>query len=313
MSFCSKLTKYFTAAKKINIEQMDDSIADSIHSYSDETVRKDLERLLEDHDDNSIPGNKFLDSFFFKYRLATKTKLNISFYEFLNSTFYREKPYVQKYLQNNKGTEILKLYKAFQLYFGTVNSFKPIIAKNLYYELRPTCILDFTAGWGGRCLGAMVIPSLKYIGIDTNIDLKTPYEDMLQHLDMHLPLEFAQFGLASQRSKIIFQDAATVDYSQLDYDMVFTSPPYYTLETYSNMPEYKSYEDWLIRFLQPVVTNSYKYMKCGFYCLNVPEKIYSDIETMIGSCITKIPLNLKRNLKNAQAEYNEHIYVWRKI
>ena len=292
---------------------MADEIAAAVRNYTIEDVRRDLSRLIDCYDNAALAGNKYLDMFFFKHRIATITKLGINFYQFLDSAFYRNKSYVQAYVKNNKGkaTEIQLFYKAFQLYFGSVNSFKPIISKNIYLQFRPSCVLDFSAGWGGRLLGAMSIPSLKYIGIDTNTNLKEPYSEMIEDLDLHLPLEFAQFGgIASDRCKIIFQDAATVDYSQFKYDMVFTSPPYFTLEKYENMPQYHSYDEWLAGFLQPVIKNSYKYMQPGHFCLNIPDRIYNSVKEILGECADKIPLKLQRNLKNQQKHYDEYIYIW---
>ena len=51
-----------------------------------------------------------------------------------------------------------------------------MISKYLYEIYKPTTILDFSMGWGGRLVAAMTIPNIKYIGFDTNTDLINPYK-----------------------------------------------------------------------------------------------------------------------------------------
>ena len=46
--------------------------------------------------------------------------------------------------------------------------FKPATAKYIYTKYNATCVLDFTAGWGGRMLGASSM-DIGYVGFDTNI------------------------------------------------------------------------------------------------------------------------------------------------
>ena len=80
----------------------------------------------------------------------------------------------------------------------------------------------------------------------------------------------------------VHRDSSKVDYSKYDYDMVFTSPPYYMLEKYENMPQYESNEDFNEKFLYPVIKNSYKYLKPnGHYILNIPISMYDDLKKSI--------------------------------
>jgi DNA modification methylase len=78
-------------------------------------------------------------------------------------------------------------------------------------------------GWGGRLVGACIAGVPKYIGIDTNRNLEAPYKNMCEQLKKLSPCTDAQ---------LLFVDALTVDYSAFEYDMVFTSPPYYNKEIY---------------------------------------------------------------------------------
>ena len=51
-----------------------------------------------------------------------------------------------------------------------------------------------------------------------------PYEEMSNVLKQY----------STTNIELYFQDAVMFDYSKLDYDAVFTSPPYYFKEIYGN-------------------------------------------------------------------------------
>jgi tRNA1(Val) A37 N6-methylase TrmN6 len=283
--------------------------ASKIKDISKEEADEDYNKLLEAKPTKDIMtknyGNKYLDFYFFPYRLDTLSKRNINFYDFYKNKSLQSLPSIKRLLKykDEKGlNKFVSLYTAFQVYYGSINQFKPTIAKYIYNLFKPNTILDFSAGWGGRMLGAVVFSNIKYIGIDTNIDLKKPYKKIINDLDV------------KDRVKIIFKDSSKVDYSSFSYDMVFTSPPYYTLEKYENMPKYKDKNDWNEKFLFPTIYNTYKYLKKdGVYALNIPKDIYNDVKTILGKSSTKIKLSIKkRNLskKNLGKDYTEYIYVW---
>jgi hypothetical protein len=60
----------------------------------------------------------------------------------------------------------------FNMYFGSVNIFRPLVSAKIYEIFKPTSILDFTMGWGGRMVGAMALNVKKYTGIDNNKNLQ---------------------------------------------------------------------------------------------------------------------------------------------
>lgn len=107
--------------------------------------------------DGSRVGLKALDFFFLHHRIKTKTKHHLSFYDalrdpaevrHLNELIVR---YKKKDPRDLSPTERLKAqYAVFQLYYGTVNQFRPTIARWVYRRFKPsTRVLDFSAGWGG--------------------------------------------------------------------------------------------------------------------------------------------------------------------
>ena len=248
------------------------SIAKNIRNITKEDADIDYNKLknidFKDINMRCLIGNTYLDYYFFPYRLDTTTRKYINYYDFLDTELeeVKKKRYFKtfyKYYKKNKIRDEITFYKFFQIYYGSVNQFKPITAKYIYCKYNPTSIIDISAGWGGRMLGAISIDGLKYTGFDTNTELKKPYEEIIKDLNVE------------NRIKIIFKDSSKVDYSKYDYDMVFTSPPYYMLEKYENMPQYESNEDFNEKFLYPVIKNSYKYLKPnGHYILNIPISMY---------------------------------------
>jgi len=263
-------------------------------------------------------GTEALDYFFFKHRLRAKTKRHLSFMDAIRTPHLKDHldelvlRYKKKKPSDLSATELLKnQYQVFQLYYGTVNQFRPLAAKSLYCKLKPTVgILDFSAGWGGRCLAAMCL-GIPYIGIDTNVHLKPGYEAMVK---LYEP---------SARVKMIFEPSESVDFSKFKYDLVFTSPPYFKLEEYQKMPDYSSKQDFLQRFFIPVVLNAWKYLiPGGHLALNMPEEMYDALKSLLPRIQTILHLPIaNRHPSNASRQVSigkkhekrtENIYVWYK-
>jgi hypothetical protein len=290
--------------------------ARKLKDYTLEEAVEDLEKLKSKvppskEDLGGLAGNKYLDYYFFPTRLDTISKKGVSFYDFLKTEL--NKKWIKSFVKNNrklypKQSVLDHLYNAFRLYYGSISSFKPIIASYIYGKYEPKVVLDFSAGWGGRLLGAMMYPNMKYIGFDTNKELKKPYAEMIKQLGV------------KDRARIIFQDSAKVDYSKYTYDMVFTSPPYFTIEKYEGMPSYDSYDGWVADFLEPVVRKSYAGLsRNGYFILNIPDKIYQSVKKILGGADTHFPLviqqrhlNTKNHQLSSKGEYSEQVYVWRK-
>lgn len=250
-------------------------------------------------------GLKTLDRHFFGQRLLTKTKgkSRLSFYQAYHD------PNTIEYLRlvcnryKRDPTKIINLYGVFQMWWGSVNQFKPQIAKAIYQQLSPkVAIMDFSAGWGGRALGAMAL-GIPYIGIDSNLSLASCYEKI-------------QTYEPSASLTMLFQPSETVDFSSLQYDCVFTSPPYYTQEIYENMPEYSSLDDFLIQFLVPVIHNAWKYLiRPGTLALNLPRWLYLRLSPLLTlpPLSERLPMPyITRFTKDGKTSSHEWVYVWRK-
>ena len=257
-------------------------------------------------------GNNIVDFFTLSERLHTKGKQQIDFYTFWKNKHYFENlPYVKKklkyYNKERNIDEIRKFRYIFTLYFSSIAIFRPLMAMELYCKVHAKRVLDFTMGWGGRLVAAHVLKLESYIGIDINIDLKPGYQKMVSFLQERETNE------RITEIELIFKDALQVDYSALDYDTVFTSPPYYNYEIYRNMNDYKrDIYTWHQQFYIPIIEKTWKYLKpSGHYCLNVPHDIYTKVcIPILGKCTSKLILKKKQRTKDAK--YKEYIYIWKK-
>ena len=300
--------------KKKRLNQYE-AIVKRLNPISEDKIISDYQKLQQLHCKGAIEsspqirlGNDIVDYFTLEERLHTKTKHNINFYTFWEKRKqYSKNPRIHKMLQfykNRKIDEIRKYKYIFNLYFSSISIFKPVVAMELYCRVDAKRVLDFTMGWGGRLLAACVLNLISYIGIDMNQNLKIPYEKLETFLRQRNTKTDITF---------FFQDALLIDYSNLDYDTVFTSLPYYNTEIYRGNPNIPSTkEKWFLEFYKPLYEKTWKYLKKGgHYCLNVSQEIYNE------TCIPVLGKShnrfiLKKNNRTEDTQYKEYIYVWNK-
>ena len=290
-------------------------ITKKLYSYTLNEIIEDFENLknidCKNINNKSLQGRKFVDYFTAYERLNTKGRLGFSFFDFyLNfNDYYNDKYYIRNSINSvfkgnffkDKENMLINLKSIYNLYYGNVGIFRPILTKEMICKYKPKKMLDFTMGWGGRLVGACAENLESYIGIDLNTNLKPYYEKMVKLLNK----------LSSTNITLYFKNALEVDYSKLDYDFVLTSPPYYNIEIY-NKNDVISKQEWNEQFYIPIFEKTYKYLKKGgIYCLNIPDYIYKDVAVkVLGKCTNKHPLGKPKRLKSDL--YSEYIYVWKK-
>jgi tRNA G10 N-methylase Trm11 len=298
-------------------------VARRLRPITKEEALKSYQDLKDGECPKSIPtsreGTKALDYFFFRHRLAAKTKRHISFLNMLKNketfAYIRNKTRkVKKYgilTRKSANEELRNQYSVFQLYYGTINQFRPIVAKTLYCMLKPKkAILDFSSGWGGRCMAAMAL-GIPYIGFDANKKLESSYKSMIQTLDPNANV------------KMTFKPSETIDFSKYSYDLVFTSPPYFMLEEYQGMPQYKQKQGFLDDFFVPVLKNVWKHLESGGHlALNMPVEMYDSVKKCLPPVTKKLKMRLSNRhateaargeaLKEAASDPFEYIYIWKK-
>jgi hypothetical protein len=297
-------------------------IAEKIRDVSEEEAIEDLSKLMDlDVNDKTLSlkssvGNRFLDYFFFPYRLDTKGTHGWGFYDLYFNKELQNKPWkVKLYKQGKeKGLSHEKaLYGVSNLYGGSISQFKASIACYFYWKYNASSVIDPCSGWGGRMLGAWKM-GIKYQSFDTNFDLKLPYSQMIS---------FLKSVDKDTKLKIDFKDSAKVDYSKYTYDMVFTSPPYFDTEVYEGMEGYKDakgdkigrettpFEVWIEKFYMPMFYKSYKHLSRNGWCVfNIPQEAYPVAYFVLGEPdeIVQMP-TAKRGKITYKGEY---IYSWKR-
>jgi hypothetical protein len=194
--------------------------------------------------------------------------------------------------------------------------FKSTTAKYLYKKYKATSVLDPTAGWGGRMLGAWSL-GINYTGIDTNIEMMPAYDDMMAFLKAETGFDNALFSVDNgSKLNMIWDSCLNVDFTKIDYDFVLTSPPYINLEIYEHMTEWDSdkafYELFFIPLWQKCVDNI---KKGGVVCFNISPKMYADaVKHGLSPCHDEEDLlqqmGQKANTLKAGKKKQDKIYIW---
>lgn len=199
----------------------------------------------------------------------------------------------------------VRLYKKGQKIFpGLFRSFKismcqyavnfpPLTAKLLYQEFlkgasAPAMVWDPSAGWAGRLLGALsadIGVPVGYIGTDPNPDFYTSRTTGYAYGPISVYSTIAEFYNDIRDTQSLFiGDTNTAQVYRCGsehahklpvmkdfmgaFDMVFTSPPYFNREGYSEDPNqsykaFPSYPLWVEGFLRPTLQNAYNALKPG--------------------------------------------------
>lgn len=270
---------------------------------SDADLEHDLNKLLlykATTNERKFCGNDFL------YHFQTGNLMNTSIKgkKTLAEKLLDDKEYASLYAKMEKlkrtGTLPIRMFEA-ERFNNAVVFFKPSTAKYIYKTLGATKVLDFTAGWGGRMLGAWAL-GIDYIGIDTNITMFPAYADMLNTLERI-------DGVKGMR--MIWDSCLNVDFSVLDYDCVLTSPPYVNLEVYEHMSPFESDAKYYNEFLIPMINKSLTHIKAGGkVCINISPKMYEALKKNgMRECDSTIELLQQKRLGK---DKSDKIYIWNK-
>jgi hypothetical protein len=198
---------------------------------------------------------------------------------------------------NRTGTPPNRIFEA-NRFNNAVVFFKASTAKWLYKKFGATAVLDPTAGWGGRMLGAWAL-GIDYTGIDTNTNMTEAYQGMVDRLPDN-----------NSELSLIFDSCLDVDFSKINYDFVLTSPPYVNLEMYENMTKYESNEAFYKKFLIPLLDKCLKHIKNGGYvCFNISPKMYADL-LKFGYRAADLEEDLLQQ-KRLGVDKEDKIYCWK--
>lgn len=207
------------------------------------------------------------------------------------------------------------------------SQFRPSAAKFIYNYYNARKILDFSAGWGDRLLGFMSSNAEFYYGVDPNKNMYNIYPKITEFYDQ----------LCDKKKTFNFYNDAFEDHNlqENDFDLVFTSPPYFRVERYTNdnnqsWVRYKTMEDWLEKFLYASLQKSWKALKSGGYMIINISDVYMNhkinyicdpmnnfiqrfLKGEYKGCVG-YPMSTRINSKSdGKINFCEPIWIWQKI
>ena len=285
-------------------------------TISTRELQKDLENLRRfdaTENRNNFYGNPFLYHFQFKNLLNCRREKGKTIYHIWYDP-EEQKKLIENTRKRNRGgrTAAGNVYECFRINLGSIVMFKSTTAKYLYKKYGASHVLDPTAGWGGRMLGAWAL-DIDYTGIDTNLELRPAYDGMIDFLNKEQELDTELFETQTSQLKMIFESCLDVDFSQIPYDMVLTSPPYINLELYEHMDPWQSDELFYKDFFLPLFEKCLKHIKQGGnVCFNISPKMYEDaLKHGLPECDSEE--NLLQQLGQQKGKKKQDkIYIWQK-
>ncbi len=151
----------------------------------------------------------------------------------------------------------IELYVVLALRSYVASQFKPAAAKAMYELFGAHSVYDPSSGWGDRFAGFSAAKNTElYVGTDPNLNLSDGYWEQGEAYDTGKEYEFHT------------EPAEDIDLSPYKFDFVFTSPPYFGTEKYSNhrKQSWKRYGDvdkWMTKFLFPMLDESWNSLVNG--------------------------------------------------
>lgn len=214
----------------------------------------------------------------------------------LNKELWRQT--LQRNRRDKSPANATDVYECHRINRGAIVPFKSSTAKYIYKMFNAKNVLDFTAGWGGRLLGASSL-GIQYTGIDTNINLKEGYDNMIKDLDI-------------KNCHMFYEDCLSFPFDMIDPDLILTSPPYSNMEIYEHMDAWKSDYHFNTTFMIPLLKKIDEETCCRV-CINISPKMYKDLikKYNVRECDSKIDLRQQLG-QQYKTKSQDYIYIWDK-
>lgn len=153
--------------------------------------------------------------------------------------------------------------------WNTATNYLPLRAKAIYERYCPKngIIYDYSAGFGGRMLGALSSNyNFKYIAVQPNSET---YNNLLQ-------LGKLIENITNRKESFkIYKTGSENFVPQEKIDFAFSCPPFFDLEIYSDQKtqsivKFPEYYDWLENYVRPTIKNCYSALKDnGLYAVDL--------------------------------------------
>jgi hypothetical protein len=180
---------------------------------------------------------------------------------------------------NHDQQHIYKMREALFDLTRECSSFRPNIICSFIQMFNSKSVLDFSAGWGDRLIGSLCM-NVKYVGIDPNSGNHPNYKNMIEFYNEHVQeIDLDDYIMIDST----IEEAVIPD---REYDLIFTSPPYFDLELYDLVPvgstyktnskqssNYNNEELWFNNFLKVALRKVYNKLSVnGYMIININQK-----------------------------------------
>lgn len=156
---------------------------------------------------------------------------------------------------------------------GVPRNFKAMNAKALYERYCPPggIIYDFSCGFGGRMIGALSSKNnYTYYGVEPNTETYHSLNKLGSYIEQvtQRTNSYKIWNIGSEDFKLENEESV---------DFVFSSPPYFNLEKYTDEEtqcyiKYPKIEDWIDGYVKPTIQNTYEMLKKGStYAVNIAD------------------------------------------
>ena len=246
--------------------------------------------------------NNITDYFSENIRVKCKFKNNLSPFDYWN----KNKQYIlEKTIQKYSELSIYNIREI--IFFNTklCNNFRITVALTILQHFQPKKWLDISAGWGDRLLSAIFYKIKIYESCDPNLDLHPCYTNMIN-----------TFLTESKKKNFIIHKNGFLEapFINKDFDIVFSSPPFFTLEIYSTYPEnsvrkHSTEKEWCDNFFVKALIKAYNLLKKDGHMI-----LY-----MGGSDLVMNKMHLLDKIMEYKGQIyfyekvQRGIYIWRKI
>lgn len=259
--------------------------------------------------------DKLVDYFSEEHRMRAQRKGCASPYDFYENNYNQV---VTKALElQSKDMNGLPyrhwLREAVYMLIPECNAFKASVTKAFLKYIGSRAVLDPSAGWGDRLLGAAAGGINTYHGVDPNPLLRNAYDQMLNFIRQH--------GVG-QNFFVITEDFLQINLGSNTYDTVFTSPPFFDYEIYvddvkQSITGRNTIEDWTTQFLYPYLNKAWNALVPG----GILALYISDTRSgkYVQNMYNYVNINLRGNFMGIIAVADENLghafplWVWRKV
>lgn len=302
-----------------------------IYYYSEAGIDQEIKQCMrttvsaDPSNEYSATGTTLLEFMFPNLHLVDSGNVD---YNCLYSRFYDDakmRKCLNNFMSRSQFTNMRTMFAMTGRYlWSTATGFTPMRAKAIYEHFCPEggVVYDFSAGFGGRMLGALTSSKgYTYIACE-------PCINTYHNLNM-LGLRITA---ANQRAlgtyTIINECSEDVKLERNSVDFAFSCPPYYALERYSNEPtqsvnKYSTYKEWLLYYVYPTLTNVYNCLKPGkLLCFVIAYRImfrgriydlgdhWCSLAEQCGfTQVTSVPIN---NRSRKEGNNIEYMFVFKK-